>query len=232
MDPSLALAVAAEESGFDQRRVSSANAIGVMQVVPVVRAAGRPASSAGRSTCSTPGTTSSAGVAILAALRAAAPRGHRRRRLLPGPGLGASSTACTPTPAGTSPNVLTLRERYRSALAPDRPCARPWLPGATRWSGASSTAGTPSTARIARGGMATVYLALDRRLDRDVALKVMHAHLADDPQFTARFIREARSAARLSHPGVVAVFDQGEDDGLLYLAMEYLQGRTPARGAR
>jgi serine/threonine-protein kinase len=80
--------------------------------------------------------------------------------------------------------------------------------------------------RIARGGMATVYLALDRRLDRDVALKVMHGHLADDQQFTARFIREARSAARLSHPGVVAVFDQGEDDGLLYLAMEYLQGRT------
>src|ERR671933_1200973 len=82
------------------------------------------------------------------------------------------------------------------------------------------------TARIARGGMATVYLALDRRLDRQVALKVMHAHLGDDPQFTARFIREARAAARLSHPGVVAVFDQGEDDGLLYLAMEYLQGRT------
>jgi len=82
------------------------------------------------------------------------------------------------------------------------------------------------TARIARGGMATVYLALDRRLDREVALKVMHSHLADDQQFTARFIREARSAARLSHPGVVAVFDQGEDDGLLYLAMEYLQGRT------
>ena len=81
-------------------------------------------------------------------------------------------------------------------------------------------------ARIARGGMATVYRARDRRLDRDVALKVMHAHLADDPEFTARFIREARSAAQLSHPGVVAVFDQGEDDGLLFLAMEYLKGRT------
>src|ERR687884_942067 len=82
------------------------------------------------------------------------------------------------------------------------------------------------TARIARGGMATVYLALDRRLDREVALKVMHGHLADDPQFTARFIREARAAARLSHPGIVAVFDQGDDHGLLYLAMEYLAGRT------
>jgi len=81
-------------------------------------------------------------------------------------------------------------------------------------------------ARIAHGGMATVYLALDRRLEREVALKVMHAHLADDPQFTARFIREARAAARLPHPGVVAVFDQGDDHGLLYLAMEYLAGRT------
>src|SRR3954466_9315587 len=74
--------------------------------------------------------------------------------------------------------------------------------------------------------MATVYVALDRRLDRDVALKVMHGHLADDQQFTARFIREARSAARLPPPGVFAVFDQGEDDALLYLAMEYLAGRT------
>ncbi|MDQ1286875.1 MAG: eukaryotic-like serine/threonine-protein kinase [Actinomycetota bacterium] len=74
--------------------------------------------------------------------------------------------------------------------------------------------------------MATVYLALDRRLDREVAVKVMHAHLADDEQFTARFIREARSAARLSHPNVVQVYDQGSDGDLLYLAMEYLRGRT------
>ncbi len=85
--------------------------------------------------------------------------------------------------------------------------------------------------RIARGGMATVYLAVDRRLDREVALKVMHPHLSDDPDFVARFIREARSAARLSHPNVVSVFDQGADhtaDGgdLLYLAMELLPGRT------
>ncbi|HEY6794473.1 MAG TPA: Stk1 family PASTA domain-containing Ser/Thr kinase [Kineosporiaceae bacterium] len=80
--------------------------------------------------------------------------------------------------------------------------------------------------RIARGGMATVYLALDTRLDREVALKVMHAHLADDEQFTARFVREARAAARLSHPNVVQVFDQSSDDSLLYLAMEYLRGRT------
>jgi beta-lactam-binding protein with PASTA domain/tRNA A-37 threonylcarbamoyl transferase component Bud32 len=80
--------------------------------------------------------------------------------------------------------------------------------------------------RIARGGMATVYLALDRRLDREVAVKVMHAHLADDEQFTARFVREARAAARLSHPNVVQVYDQGADGDLLYLAMEHLRGRT------
>ncbi len=80
--------------------------------------------------------------------------------------------------------------------------------------------------RIARGGMATVYLALDRRLERDVALKVMHDHLADDPEFVARFVREARAAARLTSPNVVQVFDQGSDGDILYLAMEYLPGRT------
>jgi beta-lactam-binding protein with PASTA domain/tRNA A-37 threonylcarbamoyl transferase component Bud32 len=80
--------------------------------------------------------------------------------------------------------------------------------------------------RIARGGMATVYLALDRRLDREVALKVMHEHLAVDHEFVTRFVREARAAARLSHPNVVQVFDQGSDGEVLYLAMEYLPGRT------
>jgi eukaryotic-like serine/threonine-protein kinase len=80
--------------------------------------------------------------------------------------------------------------------------------------------------RIARGGMATVYLALDRRLDREVALKVMHDNLAIDDEFVSRFVREARAAARLSHPNVVQVFDQGSDGPVLYLAMEYLPGRT------
>ncbi|EAP98820.1 serine/threonine kinase [Janibacter sp. HTCC2649] len=80
--------------------------------------------------------------------------------------------------------------------------------------------------RLADGGMATVYLALDTRLDREVALKVMRAHLAQDATFRSRFHREARSAARLSHPGVVAVYDQGEDDGLMFLAMEYVPGQT------
>ena len=80
--------------------------------------------------------------------------------------------------------------------------------------------------RIARGGMATVYEAIDTRLDRTVALKMMSPTLAEDPGFVTRFRREARAAAQLSHPHVVAVFDQGEAAGLPYLAMEYVPGRT------
>jgi len=81
-------------------------------------------------------------------------------------------------------------------------------------------------ARIARGGMASVYEATDLRLDRPCAIKVMHAGLGDDEEFAARFVREARSAARLDHPNVVAVYDQGDDDGLVFLAMEYVAGHT------
>ncbi len=80
--------------------------------------------------------------------------------------------------------------------------------------------------RIARGGMATVYEATDLRLDRICALKIMHSGLGDDDEFAARFVREARSAARLSHPHVVGVFDQGDDNGTLFLAMEYIPGHT------
>ncbi len=81
-------------------------------------------------------------------------------------------------------------------------------------------------ARIARGGMATVYVATDLRLERRVALKVMHGHLSDDTVFQSRFIQEARAAARLADPHVVNVFDQGQDDDLAYLVMEYLPGIT------
>jgi serine/threonine protein kinase/beta-lactam-binding protein with PASTA domain len=80
--------------------------------------------------------------------------------------------------------------------------------------------------RIARGGMATVYLATDLRLERRVALKIMHGHLADDNTFKARFVQEARSAARLAHPNVVNVYDQGQDADMAYLVMEYLPGIT------
>ncbi|MFI1795986.1 Stk1 family PASTA domain-containing Ser/Thr kinase [Streptomyces sp. NPDC020379] len=81
-------------------------------------------------------------------------------------------------------------------------------------------------ARIAVGGMATVYRALDTRLDRVLALKVMHPGLAADEVFVERFIREAKSAARLDHPNVVGVFDQGTDGTYVYLAMEYVAGCT------
>ncbi|MFG2333799.1 Stk1 family PASTA domain-containing Ser/Thr kinase [Streptomyces sp. NPDC048604] len=81
-------------------------------------------------------------------------------------------------------------------------------------------------ARIAVGGMATVYRALDTRLDRVLALKVMHPELAADASFVERFIREAKSAARLDHPNVVGVFDQGADGAYVYLAMEYVAGCT------
>ncbi|MDX6199222.1 MAG: eukaryotic-like serine/threonine-protein kinase [Actinomycetota bacterium] len=81
---------------------------------------------------------------------------------------------------------------------------------------------------IARGGMATVYTATDTRLDRVVAVKVMRPAIADDPDFVARFAREARAAARLSSPEVVAVHDQGTDPstGTAYLVMEYVAGKT------
>lgn len=74
--------------------------------------------------------------------------------------------------------------------------------------------------------MATVYLATDQRLERRVAIKVMHGHLADDNTFKARFVQEARSTARLAHPNVVNVFDQGQDEHMAYLVMEYLPGMT------
>ncbi|MEU0253638.1 Stk1 family PASTA domain-containing Ser/Thr kinase [Streptomyces sp. NPDC006184] len=81
-------------------------------------------------------------------------------------------------------------------------------------------------ARVAAGGMATVYRALDTRLDRVLALKVMHPALAADGSFVERFIREAKSVARLDHPNVVQVFDQGTDGSYVYLAMEYVAGCT------
>ncbi|MFI5871128.1 Stk1 family PASTA domain-containing Ser/Thr kinase [Streptomyces sp. NPDC051445] len=81
-------------------------------------------------------------------------------------------------------------------------------------------------ARIAVGGMATVYRAVDTRLDRVLALKVMHPALAADAAFVERFIREAKSVARLAHPNVVQVFDQGADGSYVYLAMEYIAGCT------
>ena len=79
---------------------------------------------------------------------------------------------------------------------------------------------------IARGGMSSVYLALDERLERQVAVKVIYAHLAENPSFRDKFIREAKTAARLNHPNLVNVFDQGQDQELTFLVMEYVPGMT------
>jgi serine/threonine-protein kinase len=80
--------------------------------------------------------------------------------------------------------------------------------------------------RLALGGMSTVYLATDVRLRRDIALKVLYPHLAQDPVLVERFEAEAITAALLSHPHVVSVLDQGVDGSIAYLAMEYVAGRT------
>lgn len=80
--------------------------------------------------------------------------------------------------------------------------------------------------KLARGGMSTVYLATDQRLERDVALKVLHPHLSADDNFLGRLGREAKAAARLSHPQVVGVLDQGNDGHTAYLVMEYIKGHT------
>jgi len=79
---------------------------------------------------------------------------------------------------------------------------------------------------LGRGGMATVYLARDDELDRPVAIKLLAGHLADDPIFRDRFVREARLAAGLSHPNIVQIYDAGEDDGNPYIVMEYVEGRS------
>jgi serine/threonine-protein kinase len=82
------------------------------------------------------------------------------------------------------------------------------------------------TGRVARGGMATVYTAVDQRLERTVALKIIHPSQATNVHFVDRFTDEAKTIARLTHPNVVAVYDQGRHQGLPYLVMEYVQGRT------
>ncbi|MGH2946612.1 MAG: PASTA domain-containing protein [Solirubrobacteraceae bacterium] len=80
--------------------------------------------------------------------------------------------------------------------------------------------------RLGSGGMADVYCAEDQQLGRRVALKLLYRRFAEDEQFVERFRREASSAAGLSHPGIVAIFDRGEWDGTYYIAMEFIEGRT------
>ena len=84
--------------------------------------------------------------------------------------------------------------------------------------------------RLGFGGMSTVHLALDLRLERQVAVKLLAEHLADDPTFVSRFQREAQAAARLVHPNIVQVFDSGQDEstGQYFIVMEYIQGSSCA----
>jgi serine/threonine-protein kinase len=80
--------------------------------------------------------------------------------------------------------------------------------------------------RLGSGGMADVYLAQDQLLGREMAVKVLHRHFAEDQEFVERFRREASSAAALSHPNIVGIFDRGEWNGTYYIAMEYVAGRS------
>ena len=79
---------------------------------------------------------------------------------------------------------------------------------------------------IGEGGMANVYLAIDTILDRKVAVKVLRGDLATDEKFVRRFQREANAASRLNHPNIVEIYDVGEDDGMYYIVMEYVEGQT------
>ena len=100
--------------------------------------------------------------------------------------------------------------------------------------GRRSTAGHPPTLAgryelrglLGQGGMADVVLAYDGQLDREVAVKILHARYADDPSFLARFRREAQAAASLTHPNVVGVYDAGEEGGRPFIVMEHVRGRS------
>src|SRR3954452_1175553 len=80
--------------------------------------------------------------------------------------------------------------------------------------------------KLGTGGMANVYLAEDQELGRRVAIKMLDDRHSQDEQFVERFRREAKSAAGLAHPNIVAIYDRGISDGTYYIAMEYLEGRT------
>src|SRR3954466_15772995 len=81
-------------------------------------------------------------------------------------------------------------------------------------------------AQIGAGGMSTVYRAFDQTLERQVAIKLLHRQIADDPDQLERFRREARAVAQLSHPHIVTVIDAGEEEGRPYIVFEYVQGET------
>jgi eukaryotic-like serine/threonine-protein kinase len=78
---------------------------------------------------------------------------------------------------------------------------------------------------LGQGGMGAVFRAYDTKLERDVAIKLMHPHIAQQPDFQRRFLQEARAAARLSHPGIVQIYDYDQAGGYLYIAMELIVGK-------
>jgi DNA-binding beta-propeller fold protein YncE len=98
----------------------------------------------------------------------------------------------------------------------------PW--GANEFAIGSQVAGYRLDEQIGRGGMAVVYRAQDPRLDRRVALKILAPGLASDESFRQRFIRESRAAAAVDHPHIIPVFEAGESDGVLFIAMRYVEG--------
>ena len=79
---------------------------------------------------------------------------------------------------------------------------------------------------LGQGGMATVYKAYQPALDRNVAIKILPSHLAQDPQFSERFTREARAIAQLEHPNILSVYDFGQTEGITYIVMKYVEGGT------
>jgi eukaryotic-like serine/threonine-protein kinase len=79
---------------------------------------------------------------------------------------------------------------------------------------------------VGTGGMSSVFRAHDRQLERRVAIKILHQHYADDPEYLERFRREARAVARLSHPNIVTVIDRGDDDGRQYIVFEHVEGEN------
>src|SRR3954449_12683991 len=79
---------------------------------------------------------------------------------------------------------------------------------------------------VGTGGMSSVFRAHDRQLDRRVAIKILHEHYAQDPEYLERFRREARAVAKLSHPNIVTVIDRGDDGGRQYIVFEYVEGEN------
>ena len=79
---------------------------------------------------------------------------------------------------------------------------------------------------VGTGGMSTVFRAHDRQLERRVAIKILHEHYADDPEYLERFRREARAVAKLSHPNIVTVIDRGDDGGRQYIVFEHVEGEN------